>query len=198
MNIFILDEDPVLAAQLQCDKHVVKMITESAQMMSTAHRLLDGKMVKKPSKSGKRMIKYYDLYEGADDLEMEMILMTNVHENHPCTKWTMESSANYDWHWTHLQALCHEYTRRYSTEKEPHKTHKVERVHLWPLKNLPRNIPEGPMTPFKLAMQGNPECIFPDDPVKSYRAFYHTKQDRFKMVWTKRAEPEWWNKNGKT
>ena len=42
MNIFILDEDPVQAAQLQCDKHVVKMIVESAQMLSTAHRMLDG------------------------------------------------------------------------------------------------------------------------------------------------------------
>jgi len=50
MNIFILDKDPVLAAQLQCDKHVVKMIVESAQMLSTAHRMLDGKIVMRPSK----------------------------------------------------------------------------------------------------------------------------------------------------
>jgi len=35
MNIFILDRDPVLAAQMQCDKHVVKMVLESAQIMST-------------------------------------------------------------------------------------------------------------------------------------------------------------------
>jgi hypothetical protein len=46
MNIFILDKDPVLAAQLQCDKHVVKMIVESAQMLSTAHRMLDGKILR--------------------------------------------------------------------------------------------------------------------------------------------------------
>ena len=42
MNIFYLDTDPVLAAQMQCDKHVVKMILESAQMLCTAHRVLDG------------------------------------------------------------------------------------------------------------------------------------------------------------
>jgi hypothetical protein len=48
------------------------------------------------------------------------------------------------------------------------------------------------MTPFKLAMGSNPECIF-EDAVKSYRAFYHTKQDRFKMVWSKRIAPSWWN-----
>ena len=42
MNIFVLDMNPKTAAQLQCDKHVVKMIVESAQMLSTAHRMLDG------------------------------------------------------------------------------------------------------------------------------------------------------------
>ena len=42
MNIFYLDKAPEIAAQLHCDKHVVKMILESAQMLSTAHRVLDG------------------------------------------------------------------------------------------------------------------------------------------------------------
>ena len=42
MNIFILDQDPIAAAVQQCDKHIVKMVLESAQMMSTAHRVLDG------------------------------------------------------------------------------------------------------------------------------------------------------------
>ena len=42
MNIFILHEDPVVAAHMQCYKHVPKMVVESAQMLSTAHRMLDG------------------------------------------------------------------------------------------------------------------------------------------------------------
>ena len=42
MNIFVLDRDPYKAAEMMCDKHVVKMILESAQMLSTAHRVLDG------------------------------------------------------------------------------------------------------------------------------------------------------------
>ena len=37
MNIFYLDSDPVKAAQIQYNKHVVKMILESAQMLCTAH-----------------------------------------------------------------------------------------------------------------------------------------------------------------
>ena len=42
MNIFYLHEDPREASQMMCDKHNVKMIVESAQMLSTAHRELDG------------------------------------------------------------------------------------------------------------------------------------------------------------
>lgn len=42
MNIFILDTEPTTAAHLHCDKHVVKMILEAAQMLSTTHRMLDG------------------------------------------------------------------------------------------------------------------------------------------------------------
>jgi hypothetical protein len=52
MNIFILDENPVTAAKMQCDKHVVKMIIESAQMLCTAHRYLDGKEWTDYSKNG--------------------------------------------------------------------------------------------------------------------------------------------------
>ena len=195
MNIFVLHQDPVISAQMQCDKHVVKMIVESGQMLSTAHRMLDGKKMRKPSKSGKRMVDYYDLYEGPyNDLEAELCYYKAVHHKHPCTVWTMESSSNYRWHWEHLKALCDEYTYRYATEKEPYKNTKTARELLWQIQSLPRNIPDGPMTPFKLAMKSNPECMFPDDPVKSYRMFYHTKQDRFKMEWTKRKQPKWWNK----
>ena len=43
MNIFYLHKKPEISAQLHCDKHVVKMIIEYAQMLSTAHRMLDGR-----------------------------------------------------------------------------------------------------------------------------------------------------------
>ena len=110
MNIFVLHQDPVAAAQMQCDKHVVKMIVESAQMLSTAHRMLDGTVQIAPSKSGKRMVKHYRLF---DDPEMDQLLYKAVHYKHPCTVWTMESAQNYMWHWRHLDALCEEYTYRY-------------------------------------------------------------------------------------
>ena len=50
MNIFALSNDPAEAAQMMCDKHIPKMIVEAAQMLSTAHRMLDGYTEKRPSK----------------------------------------------------------------------------------------------------------------------------------------------------
>jgi hypothetical protein len=180
MNLFILDKDPILAAQLQCDKHVVKMIVESAQMLSTAHRMLDGVLKRAPSKSGKTMSKHWTLPD-----DREGVLYKAVHMAHPCTVWTMQSNNNYAWHWVHFAALCDEYTYRYG------KVHATDTLLREKLKRLPRNIPVGYLTQQPLAMKSNPECMHLNDPVRSYREFYQTKQDRFKMVWTKREVPEW-------
>lgn len=185
MNLFILDTCPIEAAKQQCDKHVPKMIVESAQMLSTAHRMLDGDLERRPSKSGKTMVKYWKMKSN----HFESLLYKAVHMHHPCTVWTMESSDNYRWHYDHFLALCDEYTYRYG------KIHKTDRVLREALGELPLNIDYGPMTPFKLAMKSNPECIALGDPVKAYQAFYQTKQDRFKMVWTKREVPSWFNYN---
>ena len=183
MNIFVLDKNPVVAAQLQCDKHVVKMIVESAQMLSTAHRMLDGQEYKAPSKSGKRMVKKWKL-KNHDD-----VIYSAVHMGHPCTVWTMESSENYKWHYEHFLALCDEYTYRYD------KTHKTDRILRDILSVMPVNMPQkNTLTEFKLAMKANPECIALGDPVKAYQAFYQTKQTRFNMVWTRRDVPDWFQR----
>lgn len=180
MNIFILDNDPVIAAQEQCDKHVVKMIVESAQMLSTVHRMLDGVMERRPSKSG-AMLQYWKLND-----QRESILYKACHFNHPSTVWTRESKANYQWHYKHFIALCDEYTYRYG------KVHSTDTKLRIALQQIPTNIPEKHMTPFKLAMGSNPECML-EDAVESYRRFYETKQKRFTMVWTKRPVPKWFN-----
>jgi hypothetical protein len=180
MNIFILDNDPVIAAQEQCDKHVVKMIVESAQMLSTVHRMLDGVMERRPSKSG-AMLQYWKLND-----QRENILYKACHFNHPSTVWTRESKANYQWHYKHFIALCDEYTYRYG------KVHSTDTKLRIALQQIPTNIPEKHMTPFKLAMGSNPECML-EDAVESYRRFYETKQKRFTMIWTKRPVPKWFN-----
>ena len=87
MNIFVLDECPVQSAQMQCDKHVVKMPLETAQMLcSVWHRYGLG----------------------------DKVPYREAHKNHPCTLWTGDSAENYEWLWQHGMELCFEYTRRYN------------------------------------------------------------------------------------
>ena len=181
MNVFVIDNCPECAAKGQCDKHVPKMLVESAQMLSTTHRMLDGTMEKRPSKSGKMMVKYYKL-----DDEREDVLYKAVHFNHPCTVWTRQTLGNYNWHYRHFVSLCNEFTFRFG------KIHLTETKLKDILAIPPKNITKWGLTTFPLAMKANPECMFPEDPVKSYRLFYQTKQSRFKMAWERgRAKPKW-------
>ena len=91
MNIFYLDRDPKIAAQMMCDKHVVKMILESAQMLSTAHRVLDG-----------------------DEYADKNGLYKKAHVNHPSSIWVRCSYQQYKWLYDHMVALMEEYTYRLS------------------------------------------------------------------------------------
>ena len=178
MNIFILSECPIEAAIMQCNKHVVKMIVESAQMLSTAHRLLDGELYRGPSKSGKTVVKKWRLNKDDD------IVYNAVHMNHPCTRWSYESLDNYNWHYKHFAALSAEYTHRYG------KVHASWAKLGTILSHAPKNISSIGLTKFPLAMKAEPQCIL-DDVVQSYRLFYHTKQTRFKMEWAVRDMPSW-------
>jgi hypothetical protein len=85
MNVFFLAKCPTKAAQMQCDKHVVKMILETAQLLSTAHHLC--------GEGGPYKV---------------------THQNHPSAVWARESVANYRWLYAHLEALSDEYTERYA------------------------------------------------------------------------------------
>jgi hypothetical protein len=181
LNLFVLSECPVEAAQLQCNIHINKMTVESAQMLSTAHRMLDGHPEKRPSKSGKRLSTHYI----HPDSELDNTLYKAVHYHHPCTVWTMQTSSNYEWHYQHFVALATEFTYRY--EKQHRSFLALKDI----LKKPPKNIPIGQQTEWPLAMGSNPECMFKGDAVRSYQAFYQTKQERFKMVWSKRPTPDW-------
>ena len=87
MNIFHLDNDLRLCAEYHCDKHVVKMILELAQMLSTAHRLLDG--------------------------NTDVRLYKATHKNHPVSKWVCSSKQSYEYTYKLWVELNSEYTFRY-------------------------------------------------------------------------------------
>jgi hypothetical protein len=86
MNIFYLHSSPALAASYLYDKHKVKMILESAQMLCTAHHALGNTNV--PYKS--------------------------AFLNHPSTVWTRANKSNYTWLYEHMVAIGYEYAKRYN------------------------------------------------------------------------------------
>ena len=180
MDIFYLSNDPDGAARMQCDKHVVKLIVETAQILSTAHRVLDGVHEILISKHGRRK-----QYWRMQDDSLESVLYKPTHVNHPSCVWARAALLNYTWLFKHFEALLDEYTYRYG------KTHATSRL-LNVLSKSPDNIPPG-TTIIPLCMKSAPECMNMSNPVESYRNFYKTKASRFKMVWTKRPTPHWWN-----
>jgi hypothetical protein len=180
MNIFVLHEDPTVAATMLCDKHVPKMIVESGQMLSTAHRLLDGTPEKRPSRSGKTIQTYYSFGDDRDKL-----YYLAVHKYHPCTTWTMESKANYEWHYKHFIAMGNEYVYRRG------RNHSTIELLGELLKNPPINIPDKGLTEFAQAMSHYPDCKVDGDAVQAYRNYYHHAKPFAQWNW-KRPAPDWW------
>lgn len=175
MNIFYLHSDPKTCAAMHNDKHVVKMILEYAQLLSTAHRLLDGKLVEGVSKSG-RKAKRYQLFN-----ERDSVLYAATHANHPSAVWTRQSDKNYDWLFALFQACLSEYTHRYG------KVHSTARLEAW-LARQPAHIPQGEFTEPTPAMPD--EYKVEGNSVQSYRNYY--LNDKVKMSrWTNQAMPNW-------
>ena len=123
MNIFYFYDCPIKSAQAQPDKMLVKMPLETAQMLCTAHRELDGD-------------KYAD----------ETGLYKRAYWNHPCTIWARESSENYKWLYQHFLALGSEYKFRYG------KVHSTDSLLRDLLSSPPTNIKWGGLTTIPQAM----------------------------------------------
>lgn len=109
MNIFMLSRCPIASAKAMTDRHISKMVVETAQLLSTAHHILDGD----------------DAIGG---------IYKSTHKNHPSAVWARETTGNYDWLYSHFVALCREYTHRYG---KTHLTQtKMERILYYHPKNL--------------------------------------------------------------
>ncbi len=116
MNIFFLHQNPRTAAEYHADKHVVKMIIETAQMLYSVHWMLNSPLP----------VNAYKL----------------AHKNHPCSIWARQSIANYLWLCSLGWWLCKEYQFRYGQSK----VHKTESHITWLLNNHPVGIPYIAMT----------------------------------------------------
>ena len=179
MNIFYLDHDVTECAKMHNDKHVVKMILEYAQLLSTAHRILDGTELSVLSATGRKK-KVWQLPDNRDS-----VLYSCTHANHPSAIWVRQSDKNYDWLFAMFQALMTEYTHRYD------KVHATSRLEQY-LAQLPKNIPQKGFTEPTPAMPD--EVKIPGDSIKSYRNYYINNKVHL-ASWKKRQVPEWFNAN---
>lgn len=165
MNIFILSLNPKRCAKYYYDKHVHKIITEIAQMMSTAIRLV-------------LKHKYYDSDK----------IFKITHVNHPVSVWLRSSNGNWNWTMQLAQELHKEWKYRYGHSQD--RIHKSYAKIIY-IKKLVRkyDITFGPstITPFVQAM---PNEYKGDDAVKAYREYY--MYDKRNIASWKNREPAYW------
>lgn len=173
MNIFCLDTDPRQAARWCMDKHVVKMPTESAQMLANC---------------------FTDLQLSKSDCPRTKTNNVRLHSyyNHRCSVWVRTSRANMMWLIEHAIELCNEKLKRYPQNPD----HRERQFILWAVKNIDiSSVPEGKLTDFPLAINIDCNCrkiydFLRLDRVSQYRLYYiHDKQH---IAHWKCNKPEWY------
>ena len=175
MNIFYLHHDTKICAEMHVDKHCVKMILEYAQLLSTAHRVLDGHESITTSVSGRKK-KTWTIGDHRND-----VLYSATHINHPSAIWVRHSDKNYSWLFEMFKSLLEEYTYRYG------KNHACEKL-LWALEVRPNNIPRGIFTEPTPAMPDHYKVA--GDSIQSYKNYYLGDKQRM-FSWKNRPTPSW-------
>lgn len=184
MNIFYLSRNPAECAREHCDKHVVEMINEYAQLLSSAHRVLDGESmtVRKPGTGrNKKLLVLQGEIVSSDGVIENPVVYRLSHINHPCAVWARQTSGNYDYLLGLFEALLEEYRYRYGRN---HATGRFLDV----LRNHPKSIVDGAFSIPPLTM---PDKYQSDDAIQSYRDLYVGVKSRFAR-WTKRQPPAWY------
>ena len=165
MNIFAMDVEPYRSALWHTDRMLRLMIKETAQLLSTAHRVLDG------HRHSSRF----------DELGMYKIYAPK----HPCSTWVQSSRGNYEWLAAFFWHAGEEYRYRFS--KEHASFEKLSEV----LQIPPSCVPDGRLTPHPLVMPD--ECVVGNDPYASYRKYVRMRKGNG-ATWSKRNRPWWWDK----
>ena len=190
MNIFALSRNPVEAAQQMLDKHIVKMPTETCQMLHT--NILYMQYVQEHGKEPQlKDLKAFHTDNKSNLMKPAML-------NHPSTIWARQSYANWNWLYEHGVALCDEYTYRYG------KTHgTLQRIlDCVPYFNLlpNHNFPSLGLKPITIAMDdkyripNQMEVPNWEHVIKSYRHYYLEGKWRF-AEWRNERRPKWFPKN---
>jgi hypothetical protein len=174
MNIFVLNENPELAARDYCNKHLPKMCVEMLQMLGSA-------------------VIRHGATPDMMPLTKKGTPLKGGYHNHPCTRFVGDTRDNYIWTVRHALEICKEYTDKYN------KIHFCE-AGIRHLSSMVKLIPEGDLTHFALAMpdEYRPENVDGDEiiyhadgeaAVAAYRRYYHSKEF---AKWDGRKVPHWW------
>ena len=176
MNLFILSLLQKQIAEWMFDSHIVKIILEAVQVLSTAKRLVD------PDDP---------ICSPNQPLQEEPLLYKIAHKNHPVTIWVRQSQQNYIWTLILVYEMHKEWRYRFGHTKEEY--HKSFLVAGQLLKHMPSadKFPQQGLTPFAQAMPE--EYKVPGDPVKAYQQYYMSPQKSHLLKWTKRERPEFFN-----
>lgn len=176
MNRFLIEHHTDAIAKSLCDKHIVKMPLEEAQMLCTSIR--------------------HHAPEYADKHE----LYKAVHQKHPCTLWAMETRANFVFAFNLYTAMLQEFTHRYGKfhgAGNPSTTNPLARPeHIIAARKY---IPEGPLTAHPQCFSGHDDCKTDEQwPIDAYRAFYKVDKAAFaKWEYGGRQMPHWMRENEK-
>ena len=192
MNIFLLDLNPVKAAQGHADKHVVKMLLEACQLLYTAHWVVFYPHLLEYRAPVKLAIvqKHLAIPDSLSTAPPSVSRPTEpgfrpCHIHHPCAVWTRESLANYEFLCSLAIALADEFKYRYPKKG----AHACEAHAHWLLANPPFFMMDLGLTPFVQAMDPQYRRT---DPVEGYRNYYRTsKKERGLLQYKSREPPEW-------
>ena len=161
MNIFFLHILPQICAEMHIDKHVVKMILETTQLLCSAH---------------------YMANENNTPIYTPCYKLT--HKNHPSSIWTRESKENYKWLCELGKELCKEYTYRYG------KIHKCQ-AYIEDLAQHVPNLPDLEFTQPRQAMPNMYKDDDSIEAYRQYYFFGKIKIHSWKGKISGRPTPEW-------
>jgi hypothetical protein len=185
MNIFVLHEDPIVAAEMHCDKHCNKMIVEHAQMLTAAYYSTLGISRKKEIPDNQEAVNKMFLgwpRKNADGSEWHYAI---THVNHPCTVWTRTSIQNFNWLLDCTDSLCEQFRLRWKHQPS------IKKIVDWMRQNPP-NLSSFELTPFAMAY---PDCYKEFGPIEGYRKYYAMKTSYMKVEWRYTDAPHWWNED---
>ena len=203
MNIFALSKDPVESAQQMLDKHVVKMPTETCQMLHTNILYMAYRQThdKEPQLKD---LKAFHVVCGSKLMKPAML-------NHPSTIWARQSRQNFVWLYEHGLALCAEYIRRYPKYDKNNSViihgscDRILDVNIHEDLIYRHGFPHSGLTPVTIAMfdkyrldekeyyNRNPNATDWDFVIASYKHYY--LEGKWEFATWKTQPPNWWPKN---